>query len=161
MRLVFFVHLGSEGFLGPVENNREMRRPLVRLHFLEQLPQHVAEAINRIHMRAVGRARLESDRMIGAENVAGAIDEKDVIALFYRPRGGRPPRGSCGRYFDGLGGFRCWRSRHGSNVGRRRTFINPPGRWLWTYPAGFSTPHLDTGLAHQFVASAKIDFAKI
>ncbi len=102
MRLVLLVHLRAERLLGLVEDDREMRRPFVRLHFLEQLPQHVAEAINRIHMRAVGRARLEPDRMIGAENVAGAVDKKDVVALFHRSRSRRGGRGFCGRNFGGL-----------------------------------------------------------
>src|SRR5262245_52329439 len=137
MRLVLFVHLGPEGLFGLVEDNREMGRSLVRFHFLEQLPQHVAEAVDRVHMRAVRRPWLESDRVIGAENVAGAVDEKDVIALFHRPPGGR--RGFCGRDFDRLGWFRFCRGRHGPNVGRWRSFINPPGRWLWTYSTACNT----------------------
>jgi len=124
MRLVLLVHLGAEGLLGFVEDDSEMRRPLVRLHFLDQLPQHVAEAVNRIDMRAIGRARLEPDRMIGAENVAGAVDEKDMIALFHRPLRRRHCHGFCRRGFGGLGGFRFCGSRHGPNVGRCTVFIN-------------------------------------
>ena len=86
MRLVFLVHLGAEGFFRLVEHHREMGRPLVRLHLVEQLPQHVAEAVDGVDLHAVRRARLEPDRVIGAEDVAGTVDQEDVVALLERPR---------------------------------------------------------------------------
>ena len=55
VRLVFLVHLRAEGLLRLVEDDREMRRPLIRLHLLEQLPEHATEAVDRIDMRAIRR----------------------------------------------------------------------------------------------------------
>jgi hypothetical protein len=55
---------------------------LVRLHFLEELPQHAAEAVDGIHMRAVRGARFEPDRVIGAKNVSGTVHQKYVVTLF-------------------------------------------------------------------------------
>ena len=87
MRLVFLVHLGTESFLRLVEDDCEMRRPLVRLHFLEELPQHAAKAVDGIYMCAVRRTRLEPDRVVGAKDVSGTVNQEDVVALLERPRG--------------------------------------------------------------------------
>src|SRR4249919_107455 len=87
MRLVFLVHLVAEGLFPLVENHREMCRPLIRLHFLEELPEHAAEAIDGIHMRPVRRARLETDRMVSPEDVTGAVHQEHMIALLERARG--------------------------------------------------------------------------
>ena len=153
---LYSLYSRSEGFLGFVEDNRQMRRPLVRLHFLEQLPQHVAKAINRIHVGAIGRARLEPDRMIGTENVAGAVDEKDVIAFFYRSRSRRGGRGFFRRNFGGLGSLRFCRSRHGPNVGRCTVFINPPSGRLWTYSTRSRLSRLDIGSAMETTSASAV-----
>ena len=82
MRLVLLVHLRAERFFRFVEDHREMGRPLIRLHLLEQLPQHAAETVDRIDMRAIGGARLEPDRMVSAEDVTGTVHQEYVVALF-------------------------------------------------------------------------------
>ena len=84
VRLVVGIHCRAEGLLRLVEYHREMGRPLVGFHIAQQLPQHVAEAEHRIELQPVGFAVDRRQRVIGAENVAGAIDEKDVIAFRQR-----------------------------------------------------------------------------
>ena len=88
VRLVFGVHVGAEGFFRLVEDDRQMRRLVVLRHLGQQLPQHVAEAEHGIDLQAVGLAGQRRQRVIGAENVAGAVDQKDVVALFQGPGGG-------------------------------------------------------------------------
>ena len=76
------VHLGAEGLLRLVEHHGEVGRPLVRLHLVEQLPQHVAEAQHRVDLQPIGLAGQRRQRVIGAEDVARAVDQEDVVALF-------------------------------------------------------------------------------
>ena len=83
MRLVLLVHLRAERLFRFVEDHREMGRPLIRLHLHQQLPQHAAETVDRVDMRAIGGARLEPDRMVSAEDVPGTVHQEYVIALFY------------------------------------------------------------------------------
>ena len=63
-----------------------------------QLPQHVAEAIDRVELQAVRLAGERRQRVIGAENVARAVDQEDMVARFRV----WPGRGSgcrrCGRW---------------------------------------------------------------
>ena len=87
VRLVVGIHLRAEGLLRLVEDHREMRR-LVLLHVAQELPQHVAEAEYRVELQPVRLAVDRRQRVIGAKNVAGAIDEEDVVALLHR-QGGR------------------------------------------------------------------------
>ena len=47
----------------------------------QQLPQHGAEAVHGADRQAVGGARQRRQRMEGAEDVAGAVDQVDVAAL--------------------------------------------------------------------------------
>src|SRR6476646_1754066 len=98
-----------------------MCRPFLGLHLLEQFPEHAAEAVDSVYMRAVWRAWLEPDGVVRAENVTGTIHEKHVIALLERARG------FCGSWWGRRGfylGFgRGW---HGPNVGLAATLINPP-----------------------------------
>ena len=82
MRLVFRVHLVAERLFRLVEHDREMGRLFLRLHVAQQLPQHVAEAEHRIDLQPVGLAGQRRQRVIGAENIAGAVDQKDVVAFF-------------------------------------------------------------------------------
>ena len=51
----------------------------------EQLPQHVAEAEHGIDLQAVGFAGERRQRVIGAEDVARAVDQEDVVALLQAP----------------------------------------------------------------------------
>ena len=88
VRLVVGIELVAEGALGLVEHHREMRRPVLRLHVAQQLPQHVAEAEHRIDLQPVGLAVERRQRVIGAEDVARAVDQKDVVALLHGARGG-------------------------------------------------------------------------
>ena len=88
VRLVVLVELVAERVLGLVEDDREMRRLVLRLHVAQQLPQHVAEAEHGIDLQAVRLAVQRRQRVIGAENVARAVDQKDVVALLHGTRRG-------------------------------------------------------------------------
>ena len=84
MRLVLGIELVAERDLRLVEDDRQMGRPvLLRLHVAEQLPQHVAEAEHGIDLQPVGLAVERRQRVIGAENVGGAVDQEDVVALAF------------------------------------------------------------------------------
>ena len=85
-----------------VEHHREMGRALVGLHVVEQLPQHVAEAEHGVDLQPVRLARERRQRMVGAEDVARAVDQEDVVALFERPGNGR---GLGGGSFGGGGSY--------------------------------------------------------
>ena len=105
MRLVVGIKRVAERLLALVEDDRQMRRPILLRHVAHQLPQHVAEAQHRIDLQTVGFAVQRRQRVIGAENIGRAIDQKDVVALC-RGIGG-------GRSGDRFGGF-----RHLPNLGR-------------------------------------------
>ena len=79
--LVVLVDLVAEGLLRGIEDNGEMGRCLGRLGLAQQLPQHGAKAVHGADRKAVGRARQRRQRVEGAEDVAGAIDQVDVAAL--------------------------------------------------------------------------------
>ena len=84
VRLIVGIHFGAEGLLRLVEHHRKMGRLLVGLHVAQELPQHVAEAEHGVELQPVGFAVDRRQRVIGAENVAGTIDQKDVIAFLER-----------------------------------------------------------------------------
>ena len=86
VRLVVGIDIVAEGLLRLVEDHRDMRRLVLRLHLGQQLPQHVAEAEHGADRQAVGLARERRQRVIGAENVAGAVDQEEVVALLQRAR---------------------------------------------------------------------------
>ena len=88
VRLVVGIELVAERDLGLVEDDRQMRRPVVLGHVAQQLPQHVAEAEHGIDLQPVGFAVQRRQRVIGAENVGGTVDQKDMVALA-RNFGGR------------------------------------------------------------------------
>ena len=80
---------------------------------LQQLPQHVAEAEHGVDLQAVGLAGQRRQRVVGAEDVARAVDQEDVVALFQRTGDG--------------GGFRrrrLWRRRLWRRIWRREI-------WIW------------------------------
>src|SRR5256886_10938322 len=83
------MQLGAEGLLRLVEHDREVGRPLLGLHVAQELPQHVAEAEHGIDLQPVGLAVERRQRVIGAENVGRAVDQKDVVAFLRRPGEGR------------------------------------------------------------------------
>src|SRR5665213_3275542 len=85
VRLVFGIKLGAESFFGFIKHDGQMRR-LVGLHLGHQLPQHVAEAEHGVDLQAVGLAGERRRRVIGAEDVTGAVHQKQMVALFERPR---------------------------------------------------------------------------
>ena len=105
VRLVVGIELVAEGDFRLVEDDGEMRRPVVRRHVAQQLPQHVAEAEHGIDLQPVGFAVQRRQRVIGAENVGGTVDQKDVVAL--------------GKSFggNGFGGGFLGCFRHGRNLG--------------------------------------------
>ena len=92
VRLVVGIELVAEGDFRLVEDDGQMGRPVVRRHVAQQLPQHVAEAEHGIDLQAVGFAVQRRQRVIGAENIGGTVDQKDVVALG-----------------EGLGGNGLWR----------------------------------------------------
>ncbi len=96
VRLVVGIKRVAERDLGFVEHDGEMGRPVVLRHIAQQLPQHVAETEHGIDLQTVGFAVQRRQRVIGAENVGGAVDQKDVVALC-----GGPGRD---RFGCGLGG---------------------------------------------------------
>ena len=79
--LVLGIEFGAEGLLGLVEHHGEMGRPVAVLHVAQELPQHVAEAEHGVDLQPVRLAVERRQRVIGAENVAGTVDQKDVVAL--------------------------------------------------------------------------------
>ena len=81
VRLVVGIELVAERDLGFVEDDRQMRRPVILGHVAEQLPQHVAEAEHGIDLQPVGLAVQGRQRVIGAENVGGTVDQEDMVAL--------------------------------------------------------------------------------
>ena len=81
VRLVVGIELVAERDFGLVEDDGQMGRPVVRRHVAQQLPQHVAEAEHGVDLQAVGFAVQRRQRVIGAENIAGTVDQKDVVAL--------------------------------------------------------------------------------
>ncbi len=81
VRLVVGIELVAEGDFGLVEHDRQMRRPVVRGHVAQQLPQHVAEAEHGVDLEPVGFAVQRRQRVVGAEDVGGTVDQKDVGAL--------------------------------------------------------------------------------
>ena len=99
VRLVFGIEIGAEGLLRLVEHHREVGRPLLRLHVVQQLPQHVAEAEHGVDLQAVRLAGERRQRVVGAEDVARAVDQEDVVALFE----GTDDRGGLGGGFGGRG----------------------------------------------------------
>ena len=65
VRLVLRIEIGAEGLFRLVEHHREMGRLLLRLHVVEQLPQHVAEAEHGVDLQArptCGSAAAARDR---------------------------------------------------------------------------------------------------
>ncbi len=87
VRLVFRIDLVAEGDFRLVEDDRQMRRPVVLGHLAQQLPQHVAEAEHGIDLQPVGLAVQRRQRVIGAEDVGGTVDQEDMVALPGRLRG--------------------------------------------------------------------------
>ena len=84
--LVFGVELVAERLRRIVEDDREMGRRDADIgvaRVLHQLPQHVAEARHRADRQPVRFARQRRQRVIGAEDVAGAVDEEEMIAFFH------------------------------------------------------------------------------
>ena len=88
LRLVELVHVVAEGVRGGVEDDAEMRRSVGVVQLVDELPQHVDEAIDGACRHAVP-VRERRQHVIGAENEAGASDEVEVILL--RHRGPRWP----------------------------------------------------------------------
>src|SRR6185437_8336226 len=120
MGLVFGIEIGAEGLFRLIEYDRQVGRFILWLHLLEQFPKHCAK-----HPNAAGRQAIRSKIVffwlvhrlkIGAEDVAGAIHQEQMVALLERAR----------RRISGGGGFGFgfgagW---HGPNVGPDATLIN-------------------------------------
>ena len=76
VRLVFGVDVIAEGLARAVEDDGDE----IGLRVLDQLHQHLGEPEHRVGRRAVGR-RHRRQRVIGAEDEARAVDQKDMFAL--------------------------------------------------------------------------------
>src|SRR6202035_5105909 len=83
-RLVGGIHFGAERLFRQVEHHREMGRLVLRLHVAQKLPQHVAEAEHGIELQPVRFTVDRRQRVVGAENVAGAVDQEEMVALLQR-----------------------------------------------------------------------------
>jgi len=81
VRLVVGIKLVAEGDFRLVEDDGQMRRPVIRRHVAQQLPQHVAEPEHGIDLQPVGFAVQRRQRVVGAKNIGGTVDQKDVVAL--------------------------------------------------------------------------------
>ena len=79
MGLVFRIDIIAEGLRRLVEDHRKMRGLLVGAGFLEQLPQHVAEALDGANRQPVALAGQWRQRVIGAENIARTINEIEMV----------------------------------------------------------------------------------
>ena len=79
--------VAERGFPG-VENHRKMRRPVAVAQILQQFPEHVGEAGDRARRQAIGLARERRQGVIGAEQIARAVDEVEMVA-FLEGRTGR------------------------------------------------------------------------
>ncbi len=90
VRLVVGIKLVAEGFRRIVEDDREMARHHADIgvaRVLHQLPHHVAEAEHRVGRQPVRFAVERRQGVIGAEDVAGAVDEEEMVAFFHGRRG--------------------------------------------------------------------------
>ncbi len=96
--LVFGIHFIAKRALRLVEHDREVGWPLLRFHVAHELPQHVAEAEHGVDLQAIRFAVERRQRVIGAEDVGGAVDQEDVVALARRTGldGGGDARGAVG-----------------------------------------------------------------
>ncbi len=76
----------AEGLRRIVEDDGEMRRLFILAPFsgdrplLQHLPDHVAEAGDRADRQIVGLARQRRQRVEGAEDEAGAVDQDQMVA---------------------------------------------------------------------------------
>ena len=77
--LVFRVDVIAERLRRMIEDDGEMGGLVPGIGLFQELPQHVAEALNGAHRQAVRLARQGRERMIGAEDIAGAIDEIEMV----------------------------------------------------------------------------------
>src|SRR5207253_1611117 len=75
------IELVAKGDLRLVEDDCQMRRPVIFRHVAQQLPQHVAEAEYGVDLQPVGFSVQRRQRVVGAENVGGTVDQKDMVAL--------------------------------------------------------------------------------
>ena len=96
VRLVVGVDLVAECLRRIVEDDGEMRRLVARRRrrpLLQDLPDHVAEAEHRADRQAVGFPRQRRQRVEGAEDEAGAVDQDQMVAGIERRLG---DLGGCG-----------------------------------------------------------------
>ena len=103
VRLVVGIELVAERLFGKVEDHRKMGRRAEFAGLAEQLPQHGAEAMHGADREPVGGAGEGRQGVKGAEDVARAVDQIDVVALCHRPAGGL--------------GFRVSHCHDGGNIG--------------------------------------------
>ncbi len=82
MRLVAVIEFVAEG-LGPgVEDDGDVRGRVVAAVLLDQLVQHVAVAGDRADRQAVRLARQGRQAVIGAEDIARAVDQHQAVSGF-------------------------------------------------------------------------------
>ena len=74
---VFGIEFVAERELALVEDDGEVRRRFAPLHLVQELPQHVAKAGDGAGAQAIARARQRRQRVVGAKNVARAVDQEE------------------------------------------------------------------------------------
>ena len=84
--LVEVVHLIAEGLVRMVEDGDQMGRAVLALHVADELPQHVAIALDGADGQAVGLARQGRQGVVGAEDIGRGVDHP-------QPDGGTVLRG--------------------------------------------------------------------
>ena len=80
VRLILIVNLVTERLARMIEDDRKVRRSVRVVQILRELPEHRGVAIDRTDRHPV-RVRQRRQAMIGAEDVAGAIDQIEMILL--------------------------------------------------------------------------------
>ena len=80
VRLILVVDVVAERLAAMVQDDREVRRPVGVVQVLGELPEHRGVAIDRANRHAL-RVRQRRQAVIGAEDVAGAIDQIEMILV--------------------------------------------------------------------------------
>ena len=78
--LVLRVDVVAERLGGMIEDDGEMGGLLAGVRFLQELPQHVAEALHGADGKPVRLARQGREGVIGAENIPRSINQVEMVA---------------------------------------------------------------------------------
>ncbi len=149
--LVVRVHLVAEGMLRLVEDDRDVGRLHAGGGVLQQLPQHVAEAVDGAERQPVRLAGERRQGVVGAIDVGRAVDQEDVVAAL-DPAGvgfGCGHRGQYGRRRIGREGPRRSGSRRREKESSSTRFVLV---FLRTFYRGVRIP-LTYALVREYATS--------